>query len=979
MPAGDNRSGNTTLAVPTALPDPEFREKFALGEFLFSFEGIKIYIEEQVGREKDIFAAEWKERRTEVVGDIYPWRGRIKGSKIKGLQSVTFIKVAALLASTGQAAMADLTGELKTSAEFGMPVIYIDSMLASTPDRCIQRHEIDEILQWEYFRARVLGIADKKGMAAWIRKYIDCADDSLKGTDYEGLNARQIAKMFCGYAYPLRDLYERLGRSTELDHRYIPEMLSLYGNDEKGAYVNIAGRAKKSVSLPETPLERLVRSKKELEDFFVTMLLPFDRSRPNHRRITIRNLKKEINMKQSQEAYSLVEKVRDAWIDVLAVGADTDLDDDPALSFKGPWYAPDREACHVFAEAFNKACDRLGIASNVKNEHTASKDPLFHWYPVIETARGDIVIDFALGQFRQKLLRRPVIMSQARYLPFLQQVLREYERMYPAGAEGLIGKYALRKVEQDEPLKRNGEGLLIIDAYDLEKKEDVLLRIPAVRAPPYAFKGFRETKITAIDLMLHSYHDHLVRDFLYLRPNEYGIHGIGTTTLLAVDESLKDNDIALFHEVAHGALASRQLPFEVFIKYGLGGEAALDEFINKEGKSRRLHPDMKVHYALRLFQKQRWPQDDSALTETIKTLPGTAGHAASDHGPAVRIARIQAAIPGGRVERIPTDARGKTYSPFVLEFISVLEKRGRKVKRQHNAIDVDHADRYDMGEGFTMTVMDSKRAGKSLELYQHSDGKGNADDIGYGVHVLSADGRTAELAFHIFKEYRQIGDDLAARFFEAKLRYLYHVKGVRRFVIPRFQLGMGNSKIIDADYLDSGAMIFFVKKFGFSVHDRDRDGELKAAIREGHTFGREELKQVLVMNPEGLCLDLSGSPGTMPVEFSGGELQGLIGNYAVHTIEQDEALKKKGKGMLIIDAYSLMTRQEVTLHIPAEKARPYEFDEFRRTGIMSFDNMLLSYFNKAPKEYFYLKPNRYGVHGIGTKNILAIAEALKHD
>jgi hypothetical protein len=242
QPASFTSPKQSTLAVPTELLDPEFREKFAVSRSLLSSEGVRHYINEQIEREKLILKDRWKIRRTEVIDDIAT--SKVRGRIVSGansLKSAALVRVARFLNSTGQVAFVDLTGQINISEEFGgLPVVYIDSMLCNTPDNCIQRHEIDEILQWEDLRINVLHIADKKEMAKWVSSHINSPDDQLKGTSCEGLNTRQIAKLFCGYSYPVRDIYKKLNATTEFDNEYINTMLQLYGVDETSSSPNIA-------------------------------------------------------------------------------------------------------------------------------------------------------------------------------------------------------------------------------------------------------------------------------------------------------------------------------------------------------------------------------------------------------------------------------------------------------------------------------------------------------------------------------------------------------------------------------------------------------------------------------------------------------------------------------------------------------------------------------------------------------------------
>ncbi|MDP3790477.1 MAG: GNAT family N-acetyltransferase [Candidatus Omnitrophota bacterium] len=232
-------ASQSTLAALTQLNKPEFREAAAIRECLLASKGADKYINEQIPKEKGIFGKEWESQRTERV-NIYDTelKGRINGKPIAGLDSVLFIKLAGFLASTGQPFQADLAGK----GYDGLPVVYIDSALCNTPDKCIQKHEIDQILQWEDLRVNMLHIADKKAMRRWVRRYINDADQALQGTPYEGMNSRQIAKLFHGYSYPLRDPYKKLFRETDYDYEYIRTMLSIYGTDEESGELKLVAR-----------------------------------------------------------------------------------------------------------------------------------------------------------------------------------------------------------------------------------------------------------------------------------------------------------------------------------------------------------------------------------------------------------------------------------------------------------------------------------------------------------------------------------------------------------------------------------------------------------------------------------------------------------------------------------------------------------------------------------------------------------------
>ncbi|MCX5668036.1 MAG: Mpv17/PMP22 family protein, partial [Candidatus Omnitrophica bacterium] len=251
------------LSPRSQLTEPEFLQKFALGQFQLSMEGVRNYVDEQLKRERDekIFGKDWKAHRSEII-DINdtPLGGKLYG-KVRGLEQVVFIKLSGLLAFTGQLAWYDLTGGSEIAKEFGgLPIVVIDSMYCNAPDKCVQKHEIDEILQWEDFRVNVLHISTVQGMGDWIRKYLDpgSTDPGLNDTEYKGMTSRRIAELFCGCAYPVRDLHKRIAeevyandpnRKAHFDIAHINKMLAMYpASETKG--VNVAAKAKESEPQP---------------------------------------------------------------------------------------------------------------------------------------------------------------------------------------------------------------------------------------------------------------------------------------------------------------------------------------------------------------------------------------------------------------------------------------------------------------------------------------------------------------------------------------------------------------------------------------------------------------------------------------------------------------------------------------------------------------------------------------------------------
>ncbi|NQU03355.1 MAG: hypothetical protein HQ589_04325, partial [Syntrophaceae bacterium] len=123
-----------------------------------------------------------------------------------------------------------------------------------------------------------------------------------------------------------------------------------------------------------------------------------------------------------------------------------------------------------------------------------------------------------------------------------------------------------------------------------------------------------------------------------LEPNQYGIDGIGTREILAVAKPFINNGIALYHEICHAAIDEERRQTLDGSSALLGaiintleyknekGEKALDIYLKEKADKYKVPEDAKVewkktwriHYALRLLQKKKWPEEDRQLSEKIK-------------------------------------------------------------------------------------------------------------------------------------------------------------------------------------------------------------------------------------------------------------------------------------------------------------------------------------------------------------------------
>ncbi|MGB3113299.1 MAG: hypothetical protein WBC00_01590, partial [Candidatus Omnitrophota bacterium] len=200
------------------------------------------------------------------------------------------------------------------------------------------------------------------------------------------------------------------------------------------------------------------------------------------------------------------------------------------------------------------------------------------------------------------------------------------------GSPGLIGKWhPLEGVNfsYDEKLKKH---VSVFWAINIETNEAKRIVLFARRAPPGTFEKFKRTGIPEVDkeleevLGLVPQSNKLLKPIpeenrLILESNPYGINGLAVARYegglvkpyLAVVEPLKDDPIALTHELLHAADT-------IITPHIQGGEEALKEYISREGKKHRLLEEMRDHYAYRLFAKQRFGDEDIETSRMIREI-----------------------------------------------------------------------------------------------------------------------------------------------------------------------------------------------------------------------------------------------------------------------------------------------------------------------------------------------------------------------
>ncbi|MCK5450524.1 MAG: hypothetical protein KAI70_02015, partial [Candidatus Omnitrophica bacterium] len=251
----------TTLSPEIQLTQDIFKEKFQTMSFLLAHPAVNKYIREQIEKEQSILKERWiKERIEKIYVNNNPRiRGNIKYN-VEGLDSIIVVKVAGLLAHTGQFAHVGLGGKDYD----GVTVAYVDSVFFNKADNALIRHEVDEALQWDNLRTNILGLQTKQEMRDWIKSNIDTLNEDskikLKDTPYKNCkDSRDIAKIIHESSFDITALYELVDFDEDFNYTsdsnheeletpktfaydYIIDMFTLYGLAGKAGDVNIAAQ-----------------------------------------------------------------------------------------------------------------------------------------------------------------------------------------------------------------------------------------------------------------------------------------------------------------------------------------------------------------------------------------------------------------------------------------------------------------------------------------------------------------------------------------------------------------------------------------------------------------------------------------------------------------------------------------------------------------------------------------------------------------
>ncbi|MFH1394609.1 MAG: hypothetical protein ABIH09_00425 [Candidatus Omnitrophota bacterium] len=278
--------------------------------------------------------------------------------------------------------------------------------------------------------------------------------------------------------------------------------------------------------------------------------------------------------------------------------------------------------------AFVHATNGIGLVCNVSMFSKETE----------KEGQGKRVLRKILGHYIKKMWEyypEQLSLEMMNFLP-KQGLIR---RVYP----GLLGKYQpLEDITfiYDSQLSKY---VAKFWAIDIEGDNPEKIVLYAKKMVNDTFEWYQTTGIPEIDRILR---ETLLgiseQQRLILEYNRYNIDGIGTKNCVALARHLNQNGIAKFHEIAHAAI-DKQLQessgeksvlldyiIDELVYQGKTGKEALDIYLEKKCKQHNVSYELKepwkkgwkVHYALKLFQEQKWPDQNKILTYLEKFYTG---------------------------------------------------------------------------------------------------------------------------------------------------------------------------------------------------------------------------------------------------------------------------------------------------------------------------------------------------------------------
>jgi len=212
-------TSKTNLAVYTKTDQQKLKEDFLAKGSSLPNPAVGEYLRKQIETEKTELGVEnWRSSRAPTLNIAQNnllannLQGKIENDVV-GFDSIKVVKVNGLFRNTLQLAHVGLTNKDDDGSpiEGGSPIIYVDDYYFDKAENAVLKHEIDEAIQAEQFRAALAAAYTNEdhipSVREWIVSHIDNPDEKLNGTKYEGESAVKIWRKMHENAYPLSEVY----------------------------------------------------------------------------------------------------------------------------------------------------------------------------------------------------------------------------------------------------------------------------------------------------------------------------------------------------------------------------------------------------------------------------------------------------------------------------------------------------------------------------------------------------------------------------------------------------------------------------------------------------------------------------------------------------------------------------------------------------------------------------------------------------
>ncbi|MFP4473820.1 MAG: hypothetical protein ACLFPX_08180 [Candidatus Omnitrophota bacterium] len=180
-------------------------------------------------------------------------------------------------------------------------------------------------------------------------------------------------------------------------------------------------------------------------------------------------------------------------------------------------------------------------------------------------------------------------------------------------ASGLIGKWQVQgDIAVDEE-----DGLIRFEAREIGSGREEYIELKIKDRLPAEEALLKMASLSGhydlVDQIIDWCRDNL-QTVMVLENNEYGIHGLGTSGVVAVEERFQEDGLAWFHEAGEAMIAAGALSFEN-IEDELSNISR--EWFIQHVRGRQ-QTRLYAHYALRALTRQLFEQKDLELTYAVK-------------------------------------------------------------------------------------------------------------------------------------------------------------------------------------------------------------------------------------------------------------------------------------------------------------------------------------------------------------------------